>query len=102
MNEPADPIPPSASTDQLSLFGAGDDRMQPPVQRFIPDPEAIRQRLNALLEIARRAEAMPWPDRDARMWQTVFPQMTNWLPGEEAEQLRLDFSREIERLKAAA
>ncbi len=44
---------------------------------------------------------MPWPERDVRMWQTVFPQMANWLPEAEAEQLHLQFTREIERLKAA-
>ena len=44
---------------------------------------------------------MPWGERDARMWQTVFPNMANWLPSEEADQLRLDFQHELERLKAA-
>ena len=43
-----------------------------------------------------------WSERDARMWQTVFPQMANWLPDDEADQLRFDFIQEIERLKAAA
>ena len=47
------------------------------------------------------ATTMPWPARDARMWQTVFPQMANWLPEDEAEQLRFEFAQEIERLKAA-
>ncbi len=36
------------------------------------------------------------------MWQTVFPQMANWLPDDEAGQLCFEFAREIERLKAAA
>ncbi len=48
------------------------------------------------------APGMPWPERDARMWQTVFPQMANWLPDDEAEQMRQAFAREIERLKKAA
>jgi hypothetical protein len=50
----------------------------------------------------RRAQKMPWNERDARMWQTVFPNMANWLPENEAEQLRLEFRTEIERLKNAA
>jgi hypothetical protein len=45
---------------------------------------------------------MPWPERDARMWQTVFPNMANWLPHDEAEQLRAAFAREMERLRRAA
>lgn len=87
---------------QGSLFGPGPDRLQPPVQRFLPDPEKVRQRLMALLEKARSAERMPWPERDARMWQIVFPNMANWLPHAEAEQLRFEFAQEMERLKRAA
>lgn len=90
-----------ARASQESLFGEGDNRMASPAQSFVPDPETIRSRLNALLAKARAAQAMPWSERDARMWQTVFPNMANWLPDEEASQLRLDFAREIERLSAA-
>jgi hypothetical protein len=102
MAEPADTFQLTGVTDQLSLFGQGEGRMQPPVQSFAPDPEAVRQRLHVLLAMAREAKAMPWPERDARMWQTVFPQMANWLPDEEANQLRFEFGQEIERLKSAA
>ncbi len=87
---------------QTSLFGEGEDRLQVPAQTFAPDPETVRRRLNALIETARRAETMPWSERDARMWQTVFPNMANWLPEDEANQLRFAFVQEIERLKAAA
>jgi hypothetical protein len=87
--------------DQLSLFGAGEDRMQPPVRQFAADTELIRRRLHALLQTARAATSMPWPERDARMWQTVFPQMAEWLPDSEADQLRFEFMQEIERLRAA-
>ena len=87
---------------QGSLFGAGEDRLQAPVQRYLPDPEKVRQRLKALLEKARSADKMPWSERDARMWQIVFPNMANWLPEEEAEQLRFEFAREMERLQRAA
>jgi hypothetical protein len=86
---------------QGSLFGEGENQLQAPVQTFTPDPDLIRRRLNAILEKARRAQAMPWSERDARMWQTVFPNMANWLPDEEANQLRFEFAYEIERLKAA-
>lgn len=98
MSEPSDP--PSGD-DQLSLFGVGEGRMEPPVRRFVPDTELIRRRLHALLATARAAATMPWPERDARMWQTVFPQMAGWLPDEEANQLRFEFMQEIERLRAA-
>lgn len=87
---------------QGSLFGVGEDRLQAPAQRHTPDPEKVRQRLKALLETARSAETMPWPEREARVWQIVFPNMANWLPQDEAEQLRFEFAREMERLKRAA
>lgn len=100
MSDLSEPLSP-AVPDQLSLFGVGEDRMQPPVRGFVADTELIRRRLHALLEKARTASVMPWTQRDARMWQTVFPQMADWLPDDEASQLRFAFMREIERLKAA-
>ena len=87
---------------QASLFGDGENQMTAPAQAFAPDPEIIRQRLKALLAKAKGAATMPWSERDARMWQTVFPNMANWLPLEEADQLRLDFASEIKRLSAAS
>lgn len=100
-SEPTDLFGNPSGPNQLSLFGSGEDRLTAPEQRFTPDPEIVRQRLRTLLDQARQASAMPWSPRDARMWQTVFPNMANWLPQEEAEQLRLEFTIEIERLKAA-
>ena len=87
---------------QGSLFGSGDDRMQASRQSSLPDPEAVRLRLRTLLEKARSAEKMPWSERDARMWQTVFPSMAKWLPEDEANQLKFEFAQEIERLRHAA
>jgi hypothetical protein len=93
---------PGKSLTQGSLFGPGQDRLQAPRQDTRPDPETIRLRLQSLLETARSAEKMPWSERDARMWQTVFPNMAKWLPEEEADQLRFEFAQELERLKRAA
>jgi hypothetical protein len=86
---------------QQSLFGPGEDRLQVSRQRTAPNPDAIRLRLESLLEKARSSKKMPWSERDAQMWQTVFPNMAKWLPKEEGEQMRLDFFAEIERLKKA-
>jgi hypothetical protein len=84
---------------QASLFGVADGGLKAPQQRIVPDPEKVRRRLRALIEKARLAEKMPWSERDARTWQIVFPNMANWLPDDEAEQLRFEFAQEIERLK---
>jgi hypothetical protein len=101
MSEPTDLFGRRIGGDQLSLFGAGENRMQPVPRDFTPDPDTIRRRLHALLDNARRSQTMPWSEPKARMWQTVFPQMAGWLPEEEAAQLSFDFAQEIERLKAA-
>jgi hypothetical protein len=87
---------------QGSLFGSGEDRLQAQRQSSVPDPEAVRLKLRSLLQKARSAEKMPWSERDARMWQTVFPNMAKWLPEDEAEQLRFEFEREMGRLQRVA
>ncbi len=92
---------PAFARTQGSLFDEG--RMGPEAPRsYLPDPADIRRRLNAVLDKARHAERMPWSARDARMWQTVFPQMANWLPEDDAKQLRFEFAQEMERLHLAA
>jgi hypothetical protein len=102
MKNPTDLFGHPAGPDQQSLFGDGEDRLKAPPQNFAPDPERVRGKLLTLLEQARNAQAMPWPEREARMWQTVFPNMANWLPEDEAEQLRFEFAQEIVRLSQAA
>lgn len=88
---------------QHSIFGESARLIpNPPPPSHLPDPEDIRRRLHALLAKARGAEQMPWDERKARMWQIVFPQMANWLPEDERDQLRFEFAQEIERLRAAA
>ena len=87
---------------QGSLFGEGEGRLQAPRPSYLPDPAKVRRKLQALLATAREAERMPWPEREARMWQTVFPNMANWLPDAEAEQLRRDFALELDRLNRHA
>lgn len=92
---------PLDTPQQLSLFGEGGSRMAAPARAPVDHPARAREKLNALLALVRKAERMPWGERDARMWQTVFPQMANWLPEDEANQLCFEFEQEIERLKAA-
>lgn len=87
---------------QKSLFGPGEAQMQPPPQRAVPDPHEVRARLLAILDKVRNSQQMPWSEKDARMWQTVFPNMANWLPDDEANQLRFEFEREMVRLTKAA
>jgi hypothetical protein len=86
--------------DQLDFFvTVAEDRAAATAR---PDPEQIRQHLAALLETARAAQTMPWSERDARMWEVTFPQLTNWLPPDEAHRLRREFAEELQRLARAA
>lgn len=85
---------------QGNLFGEGTDRMAPPQSSTTPDLEAIRRRLTDLVETIRTTKTMPWSERDARMWRTVVPNMTKWLPRDEAEAIRETFAREMRRLEA--
>ena len=96
------PVGQGAGNAQHSLFGDAENLIpHPKAPDILPDPNRVREKLHALLETARTADRMPWPERKARMWQIVFPQMANWLPDEEANQLRFEFAQELERLKAA-
>jgi hypothetical protein len=87
--------------DQLDLFGEepepGPD-YEPPV--WYPDPDRVRVKLHRIL--ARAASTMPWDDRRADLYRTIFPQMSRALPEEEAAQLCFEFGQEMERLSRAA
>ena len=55
------------------------------------DPDEVRAELLRVLAQARAARSFPWDARRTLYWRTVFPQMTNWLPDEEAARLRFEF-----------
>jgi hypothetical protein len=91
------------SMRQVDLFK---DHDQP--ELFLPPrpvskvtPQSVRLKLVAALDQLRASEEMPWDATNLRYWQTVFPQMTRWLPDDDAARLCLEFSKEMKRLKAA-
>lgn len=65
------------------------------------DPDKVRMKLNRILAEARTASILPWDSQQLRLYRTIVPQMSLWLPEEEAAQLRLDFEAEVSRLQAA-
>jgi hypothetical protein len=84
------------------LFEAGGDLFgADPVPAYRPDPEKVRSRLHKILAEARAARKLPWEPTTVSLYQTIFPQMTRWLPEDEGAQLRFEFEAELERLKAA-
>jgi hypothetical protein len=71
-----------------------------PIRSYEPDREEIRQELNEILMQARDASnGPPWDERTFQYHKVVFPQMANWLPSEERDQLRFAFAQEIERIE---
>lgn len=81
--------------EQADLFG----EFETPAYRA--DPDEVRAELHKILAEARAAQVLPWESRKVTLYRTIFPQMTLWLPYEEAPQLRFEFETELERLRAA-
>lgn len=49
----------------------------------------------------RAAETLPWDRTRASLYRLIVPQMSLWLPEDEAAQLRFAFEAEMARLEAA-
>ncbi len=81
---------------QGALF---DEQRAPVVYRA--DAEKVRRQLLEVLALVEKATSLPWSREKLRYHQTVFPQMSRWLPEEEAAQLRFAFDAELKRLLAA-
>ena len=84
-----------ASETVPDLFGAE------PAPAYRPDPDKVRSRLHKILAEARAAQKFPWEPTTISLYRTIVPQMTRWLPEDEAAQLRFEFETEMARLAAA-
>jgi hypothetical protein len=90
-------------SNQTDLFGTQADLFGPPPPKsYAPSLATVRAEVNKVLEKARIAKEMPWTAKEVAFWKTVFPQMTNWLPEDEAARARCAFMEEISRLEAAS
>jgi hypothetical protein len=67
---------PDLLETQSELF---DEEAETPVYR--PDTESVRARLQVILAETKTAHALPW--ERLRLYRTIFPQMTLWLPEDE-------------------
>lgn len=83
---------------QADLFA--DEPTQP--RKVIDFQAQARSRLMKVLAEAKAAATLPWNERQARKWEILFPQMAEWLPGDEANQMCFEFAQELERLRKAA
>ena len=86
---------------QLDLFGTEADLFLKEPVSYKPDPVRVRGKLQAVLSELRSADTMPWTRKTQAYHQLVFPQMIRCLPADEAEQLKLAFESELQRLRAA-
>ena len=68
---------------------------------YRPDPEKMRAKILAIIAQARGASTFPWDQAKQKFYRTVIPQMSLWLPEEEAAQLRFEFAEEFKRLELA-
>jgi hypothetical protein len=85
-----------ATQTQADLFNE-----DAPAPEYRADPDKVRARLHKMLAEARAAQKLTWEPERVLLYRTIFPQMTNWLPEDEAAQLRFAFETEMARLKAA-
>jgi hypothetical protein len=71
-----------------------------PPRSYEPDRDEVRAELTEILETAKAAtNEAPWDARTFLYHKVVFPQMANWLPEDERDQLRFEFAREVERIE---
>jgi hypothetical protein len=78
-------------------FDLGD---KPASGAYEPNLDEIREDLQAILASARHVSAdAPWDERTYRYNKVVFPQMSRWLPDDEAAQFCFEFAQEIERIE---
>lgn len=78
--------------DQHDLFA------EAPEPAWRPDPEKVRNRLRRILSEARASETLPWDAARLSLYRTIFPDLTRWLPTDEAEALQSAFNAELDRL----
>jgi hypothetical protein len=88
---------------QIDLFGETQADLfgDQPARDYRPDPAKVRSKLLTILAKARAAPDEPWSRRDMEFYRVVFPQMSNWLPTEEAQRLCHEFAAEVARLECA-
>lgn len=78
--------------DQHDLFA------EAPEPAWRPDPEKVRSRLHRILSEIRASETLPLDAARLSLYRAIFPDMTRWLPIDEAEALQNAFNAELARL----
>ena len=86
----------------LESRGQGDLFGESPTPSYRPDPEQVRRRINSILAELRGEDSVrDWPYGQASFFRMVMPNLTCWLPKDEAAQFTSQFDAEMARLEAA-
>src|SRR3984893_14971262 len=86
------------STTQSSTPCGSTHRARPGSPRGRGEPFLLPDVWSESAGHPRPAVLPPWEPTRVSHYRTVFPQMTLWLPEDEAAQLRFEFERELARL----
>ena len=78
--------------NQMDLFAN-----EPATPAYRPDPEKVRSRLRRILAEARAAATMPWEPTRLSLYRAIFPDMTRYLPDDEAAGWCAEFTAELDR-----
>lgn len=88
--------------DTLKEHGQGDLFGAAPAEAYRPDPERVRRRIESILaELRGEISARHWEYGRASFVRMAFPNLTSWLPDDEAARLEAEFEAEMTRLRAA-
>ena len=72
-----------------------------PAPAYRPDPELVRRRIDRILTQLRAEDSVEdWVHGRASLLRIVFPQLTGWLPEDEAARFDAEFEAEMARLDA--
>ena len=82
--------------NQPDLFGSE----APARATYRPDPAKVRARLERILGQARAADTLPWETSQVSLYRIIVPDMTRWLPDDEAAAWRAEFAAQMARLEA--
>lgn len=94
---------PSAARSRPDLFGEPQPDLfgaEPAPVAYRPDPDRVRRRLERIMGQAREAATPPWEPTQLSLYRTIVPQMTLWLPDDEAAEWRAAWEVELARLTA--
>lgn len=79
--------------DQLELFD-----QQTAAPAIVPTAKSVRERIESILDFLRSSPASHVSEKDISRWKLAVPQMSDWLPADDRDVVRAEFSKLIQKL----